>query len=137
MYLVVVDAYSNWPQVPEMSSSSTTATLRELGMLFARFGNPRVIVSDNGTQFATKKIQGFCDMQGIEHKIKEGGTSEKLAEFLQCYRRTPCASTPGHLSPAEVFLGRQLRTSLTLLIESANKKEELVWVRDYRPRHEK
>ncbi|KAK6762270.1 hypothetical protein RB195_023110 [Necator americanus] len=143
MYLVVVDAYSKWPEVFEMSSSSTTATLRELRMLFARFRNPRVIVSDNGTQFTAKEFQEFCDMQGIEHvrsppfhpqsngqverfvdtlkrtlqKIKEGGTSEKLAEFLQCYRRTPCASTPGHLSPAEVFLGRQLRTSLTLLKE--------------------
>ncbi|KAK6763960.1 hypothetical protein RB195_024335 [Necator americanus] len=186
MYLVVVDAYSKWPEVFEMSSSSTTATLRELRMLFARFENPRVIVSDNGTQFTAKEFQEFCDMQGIDHvrsppfhpqsngqverfvdtlkrtlqKIKEGGTSEKLAEFLQCYRRTPCASTLGHLSPADVFLGRQLRTSLTLLIESAKEEgtrnveieeqfnrhhgaqkrsyqEELVWVRDYRPGHEK
>ncbi|EYC38280.1 hypothetical protein Y032_0727g1873 [Ancylostoma ceylanicum] len=49
MYLAVIDAYSKWPEVFEMSSSSATATLRELRMLFARFGNPRVIVSDNGT----------------------------------------------------------------------------------------
>ncbi|KAK6761473.1 hypothetical protein RB195_022516 [Necator americanus] len=140
-----------------MSSSSTTATLRELRMLFARFGNPRVIVSDNGTQFTAKEFQEFCDMQGIEHV---GGVSEELAEFLQWYRRTPCAPTPGHLSPAEVFLGRQLRTSLTLLKESAKEgtrsveieeqfnrhhgaqkrsyhQEELVWARDYRPGHEK
>ena len=41
MYLVVVDAYSKWPEVFEMPSSSTTATLRELRPLFARFGNPR------------------------------------------------------------------------------------------------
>ncbi|KAK6761328.1 hypothetical protein RB195_022404 [Necator americanus] len=108
MYLVVVYAYSKWPEVFEMSSSSSTATLRELTMLFARFGNRRVIVSNNGTQFTAKEFQGFCDMQGIEHvrsppfhpqsngqverfvdtlkrtlqKIKEGGTSEKLAEFF-------------------------------------------------------
>ncbi|KAK6745962.1 hypothetical protein RB195_012209 [Necator americanus] len=56
MYLVVVDAYSKWPEVFEMSSSSTTATLRELRMLFARFENPRVIVSDNGTQFTAKEF---------------------------------------------------------------------------------
>ncbi|KAK6750392.1 hypothetical protein RB195_002393 [Necator americanus] len=65
------------------------------------------------------------------------------------------ASTPGHLSPAEVFLARQSRTSLTLLMESAKEEgtrnvkieeqfnrhhgaqqrsyhqDELVWVRDY------
>ncbi|KAK6762495.1 hypothetical protein RB195_023282 [Necator americanus] len=49
-----------------MSSSSTTATLRELKMLFARFGNPRMIVSDNGTQFTAKEFQEFSDKQGIE-----------------------------------------------------------------------
>ncbi|KAK6764770.1 hypothetical protein RB195_024917 [Necator americanus] len=40
MYLVLVDAYSKWPEVFEMSSSSTTATLRELRMLFASQGDP-------------------------------------------------------------------------------------------------
>ncbi|KAL6730171.1 hypothetical protein Aduo_001165 [Ancylostoma duodenale] len=67
MYLVVVDAYSRGPEFFEMSSSSTTATLRELRMLFAPFDNPRVIVSDNGTQFTAKEFQEFCDKQGIEH----------------------------------------------------------------------
>ncbi|PIO77768.1 hypothetical protein TELCIR_00109 [Teladorsagia circumcincta] len=50
MYLVFVDSYSKWPEFSEMSSSTTKATLRVLTMLFARYGNPRVIVSDNGTQ---------------------------------------------------------------------------------------
>ncbi|KAK6761919.1 hypothetical protein RB195_022856 [Necator americanus] len=146
MYLVVVDAYSKWPEVFEMSSSSTTAMLRELRMLFARFGNPRMIVSDNGTQFTAKEFQEFCDMQGIEHvcsppfhqqsngqvelfvdtlkrtlqKIKERGTSEKLAEFLQRCRRTPCASTPGHVSPAEPHNGREH-------LLSATKEERVVY----------
>ncbi|KAK6735148.1 hypothetical protein RB195_018374 [Necator americanus] len=172
MYLVVVDAYSKWPEVFEMSSSSTTATLRELRMLFARFGNPRVIVSDNGTQFTAKEFQEFCDMQGIEHvrsppfHPQSNGQVERFVDTLKrtlqkIKEGTPCASTPGRLSPAEVFLGRQLRTSLTLLKESVKEEgtrnveieeqfnrhhgaqkrsyhqEELVLVRDYRPGREK
>ena len=143
MYLVVVDAYSKWPEVFEMPSSSTTATLKELRSLFARFGNPRAIVSDNGTQFTAKEFQDFCEERGIKHlrsppfhpqsngqaesfvdifkrtfqKIKKGGTAEKLAEFLQSYRRTPCTTAPGQRSPAELLLGRQMRTSLSLLNE--------------------
>ncbi|KAK6762016.1 hypothetical protein RB195_022926 [Necator americanus] len=126
MYLVVVDAYSKWPEVFEMSSSSSTATLRELRMLFSRFGNPRGIEHVRSPPFhlqSNGQVERFVDtLKRTLQKIKEGGTSKKLAEFLQCYRRTPCASTPGHLSPAEVFLRRQLRMSLTLLKESA--KEE-------------
>ena len=187
MYLVIVDAYSKWPEVFEMSSSSTAATLRELRMLFTRFGNPRVAVSGNETQFTATEFQEFCKKEGIEHvrsppfhpqsngqaerfvdilkrtlqKIKEGGTSVKLAEFLQCCRLTLNNSVPRTLSPAEVFLGRQMRTPLTLLNEpsreegTSNKKmeeqfnrhhgaqkrsyktEETVWVRDYRPGHVK
>ncbi|KAK6761920.1 hypothetical protein RB195_022856 [Necator americanus] len=163
MYLVVVDAYSKWPEVFEMSSSSTTAMLRELRMLFARFGNPRMIVSDNGTQFTAKEFQEFCDMQGIEHvcsppfhqqsngqvelfvdtlkrtlqKIKERGTSEKLAEFLQRCRRTPCASTPGHVSPAEKKEIEEQFNHHHGAQKRSYHQEELVWVRDYRPGHEK
>ncbi|KHJ80170.1 hypothetical protein OESDEN_20164 [Oesophagostomum dentatum] len=59
MYLVVAHAYSKWPEVSVMSSSSTAATLRELivRMLFARFGNPKVIVSNNGQQFTATEFQ--------------------------------------------------------------------------------
>ncbi|KHJ98584.1 integrase core domain protein [Oesophagostomum dentatum] len=127
MYLVVVDAYSKWPEISVMSSSSTAATLRKLRMLFARYGNPRVIVPDNGPQFTATEFQQFRTKQGIEHvrsppfhpqsngqterfvdilkrtlqKIKKRGTTEKLAEFLQCYRRTPGTSVPGSPSLAE------------------------------------
>ncbi|KHJ99217.1 integrase core domain protein [Oesophagostomum dentatum] len=185
MYLVVVDAYSKWPEVSVMSSSSTAATLRELRMLFARFRNPRVIVSDDGPQFTATEFQQFCTKQGIEHVrspsfhpqsngqterfvdilkrtlhiVKEGGTTEKLAEFLQCYRRTPSTLVSRSLSPAEIFLGRRIRMSLTLSKEPtkktgkrSEKMEEQFnrhhgaqeksyqmgspWVRDYRPDHE-
>ncbi|KHJ93028.1 hypothetical protein OESDEN_07069 [Oesophagostomum dentatum] len=56
MYLVIVDTHSKWPEVFEMSLSSTAATLRELRMLFARFLNPRVIVPDNGLQFTATEF---------------------------------------------------------------------------------
>ncbi|KAK6027902.1 hypothetical protein OSTOST_06063, partial [Ostertagia ostertagi] len=41
--------------------------------------------------------------------------AEALQKFLQTYRRTPCSSTPEGKSPAEVFLGREIRTRLSLL----------------------
>ncbi|XGW10499.1 hypothetical protein V3C99_012187 [Haemonchus contortus] len=149
VYLVVVDSYSKWPEVLEMSSSTVKATLRELKMLFARFGNSSVIVSDNGTQFTSREFQEFYEKQGIEHirsppfhpqsngqaerfvdtlkrallKSKGGEKSELLAEFLKCYRKTPSTMTPKQLSPAELFLGRQLRTTLTLLKEELRNEK--------------
>ncbi|KAK6032868.1 tRNA ligase class I, partial [Ostertagia ostertagi] len=43
---------------------------------------------------------------------------------IECYRRTPCTSTPGQLSPAELFLGRQIRTTLTLLKETTEGEKD-------------
>ncbi|PIO72464.1 integrase core domain protein [Teladorsagia circumcincta] len=67
MYLVVVDSYSKWPEVSEMLSSTAKANWIELKMLFARYGDPRVIVSDKGTQFTSREFKDFCDEEGIEH----------------------------------------------------------------------
>ncbi|XP_055622801.1 uncharacterized protein K02A2.6-like [Toxorhynchites rutilus septentrionalis] len=50
-------------------------------------------------------------------KIQAGGEDldEALDIFLCCYRSTPCRSAPGGKSPAEILLGRPMRTSLELL----------------------
>lgn len=39
-----------------------------------------------------------------------------IETFLLCYRSTPCRSAPEGKSPAEVLLGRRLRTSLELVL---------------------
>ncbi|RCN46304.1 hypothetical protein ANCCAN_07694 [Ancylostoma caninum] len=99
--------------------------------------------------------------QKMRQKPRRRSYRRKRSQCKNCYRRTPCASTPGHLSPAEIFLGRQMRTPLTLLKETAKEegthnvrmeeqfnrhhgaqersyhREDRVYVRDYRPGREK
>ena len=49
-YLILVDAHSKWPGVINMNSNTTSAaTIRELRKIFARFGLPEQLVSDNGS----------------------------------------------------------------------------------------
>ena len=67
MFLIVVDAFSKWPEVVQMRTSTTTATIKELGRIFAQQGYPKVLVSDNGTQFTTKEFQDYCQKNGIQH----------------------------------------------------------------------
>lgn len=50
-FLVFVDAYSNWPDITRMTSTSTVATIKVLRQLFTKFGYPKCLVSDNGSQF--------------------------------------------------------------------------------------
>ena len=151
MFLVVVDAYSKWPEIIQMSAATSTTTIRELNRMFARYGFPKTLVSDNGTQFTSMEFERFCQSKFISHirippfhpqsngqaerfvdtfkrtiqKLKgEGITEELVQKFLLCYRSTPCPSSPNQKSPAEIFLGRQIRTPLSDLQLSTKKDEK-------------
>ncbi|PIO56652.1 integrase core domain protein, partial [Teladorsagia circumcincta] len=66
-YLVIVDAYSKWPEIIQMGSVSTSSTIRSLTKIFAQFGNPQTLITDNGTQFTSKLFGNFCESRGIKH----------------------------------------------------------------------
>ena len=51
-YLILVDAHSKWPEAINMKTNTTSAaTIKELREIFARFGLPEQLVSNNGPQF--------------------------------------------------------------------------------------
>ena len=63
MFLVVVDAYSKWPEVMEMPNTTTQTTLDQLRSVFARWGIPQQVVSDNGPQFVAQEFERFMSEQ--------------------------------------------------------------------------
>ena len=67
MMLVVVDANSKWPEVTPMSSSTTQATIEGLRRLFAAYGLPQQLVSDNGPQFTSAEFAVFLRKNGVKH----------------------------------------------------------------------
>jgi len=46
-FLVVVDAFSKWPEVKLVSSTTSQMTIIKLSKIFAVFGFPQILVSDN------------------------------------------------------------------------------------------
>ncbi|XGW09189.1 hypothetical protein V3C99_011472 [Haemonchus contortus] len=147
-----------------MTSTTSTATLRELRRLFAQFGLPQTIVSDNGTQFTSAEFQDFCRINGIKHvrsppfhpqsngqaerfvdtfkrsigKIRSKGPAvDALHTFLFTYRNTPCTASPDGRSPAENFIGRRLRSTLDLLkpSHSPEARPDIVMEMQFNRRH--
>ena len=143
----IVDTHSRWPEVIPVSFNTTSKTVEVLRDLFARFGIPEQIVSDNDPQFASEEFQAFIKSNGIRHitsapyhpatngrlaerlvqTFKQAlcamfesskSVKEKLAKFLIAYRNTP-HSTTGE-SPAQLLLGRSKRTRLDLVKPSLN-----------------
>ena len=134
MFLVVVDAHTKWIEVVPMSNSTSFSTIQQLRTLFAQFGIPRTVVTDNGPCFISEEFREFMIKNGIHHirsspyhpasnglaeravrvfkegfkKMKEGTISDKIARFLFSYRNLPHSTTG--VSPAELMFGRQLRS---------------------------
>ncbi|OWF38171.1 Uncharacterized protein K02A2.6 [Mizuhopecten yessoensis] len=141
MYMIVADAHSKWLDVIRMSSTTTTSSINALRYLFASYGLPKELVSDNGPQFTAAEFTTFLKENGVRHILSatyhpssngeaeravrtfkqamksmawEGGTlNQKLASFLLSYRTTPHSLTK--TIPSELFLGRKLRTRLDVM----------------------
>ncbi|XP_046811276.1 uncharacterized protein K02A2.6-like [Lucilia cuprina] len=65
MWLIVVDAYSRFPYVIEMSTATSSTTIRALRDIFSVEGLPNTIVKDNGSQFTSKDFEEFCRRNAI------------------------------------------------------------------------
>ncbi|XP_065095462.1 uncharacterized protein K02A2.6-like [Ochlerotatus camptorhynchus] len=66
-YFILVDAYTKWPEVVQTKDITSAATLRILRNIFARFGFPETVVSDNGTQFTSEVFEAYCESNAILH----------------------------------------------------------------------
>ncbi|XP_060082045.1 uncharacterized protein K02A2.6-like [Ylistrum balloti] len=112
--------------------------------LFSSYGLPEEVVSDNSPQFTSTDFEQFMKRNGVNHTLvtpyhpASNGAAERsvqilkqslqkhvfdgneqytiqhrLSNFLLKYRSTPTTVTG--VSPAELFLQRQLRTPISLL----------------------
>ena len=67
--LVVQDEYTKWVEFFPMRDSTAPTIIKFLeDEVFCRFGFPRKIVSDNGTQFVGNIFDDLCKRWGISHK---------------------------------------------------------------------
>ena len=64
-FLIVYDSHTKWLEAIPMREISTESTIRELRTLFARFGIPRQLVSDNGAQFTAAQFEEFASNNGV------------------------------------------------------------------------
>ena len=65
--LVVVDYYSRFFEVVVMKSMKSHDVIRALNPIFARYGYPFSLKSDNGPQFVSEEFEAYLRENGIQH----------------------------------------------------------------------
>ena len=141
MFLIAVDAFSKWPEVKIMTSTTVSATLDTLREWFCTHGIPEQLVTDNGPQFTADAFKEFAQLNGIRHiksapyhpasnglaerfiqslkqslkaSLNDGRSLiQRISSYLLTYRTTAHATTG--VPPSQLLMSRELRTRFSLL----------------------
>ena len=130
MFLIVVDAHSRWLEIEKMDTTTSTKTIEKLQSLFARYGVPSQLVSDNGPQFKSEEFQMFLKRNGIKHLTSAPyhPASNGLAErCVQSFKSAMKSET--EIKPLSIKLATVLLTQLGPLSYEVEVKPGLVWRR--------
>lgn len=135
--MLVVDYFSRFIEVAKLTSTTSLAVVEHCKSIFARHGIPSELLSDNGPQFSSERFSEFAARWGFTHTTsspryaQSNGEAERAVRTVKgllqkeedpylallAYRATPLAN--GH-SPAQLSMGRQLRTTLPVTLSSLN-----------------
>ena len=66
MFLVIIDAHTKFLDIVPMTHATTNGVIEALRHLFAIFGLPEHLVSDNGSQFTSESFQRFVRENGVK-----------------------------------------------------------------------
>lgn len=150
-WLVAIDAYSRWLEIFPVASQTSSNTIKALRTLMSRYGLCESIVSDNGTAFTSEEFRSFCKSNNIKlicttpyHSRSNGRVERAIRTFKWRYTksfdqfqdedhrlqamlfayRTSVHNVTGK-TPAELFLGRSIRTSLDTLKPHYSNQEDV------------
>ncbi|XP_031574959.1 uncharacterized protein K02A2.6-like [Actinia tenebrosa] len=136
--LVVVDYFTRFYEVVIMNSVTANSIIKALEPIFARYGYPLSIKTDNGPQFVAETFETYLKQNGIEHRrstpywpqangeverqnrsllkamkiAKSQGKDwrQEINTYLLAYRTTPHSTTG--TSPAELMFGRKIHSKI-------------------------
>ena len=159
--VVLVDYFSSYPEVLWTKEATTETVSKWLSEVFARFGNPTSLRSDNGPQFTSIAFTNFLANRGIRHQRtpnynperngfveRHNGTlkratqtfsphldwKQQFLEFIANFRATPL---PSGQSPSQLlFGGRNTRLPYEYVRRNATENDNINDVTDVPRRRE-
>jgi transposase InsO family protein len=144
---IIVDAFSKWVEIIPTKNTTSTCCINKMEEIFATFGLPYVLVSDNGRQFIPSEYESYLKNKGITHKTSApyhpatNGQAERYVQTIKksllkiqgergdiytktlriktFLRRTPNSCGK---SPYDFMFGREVRTQLHTMFKGSSER---------------
>ena len=148
-YQVIVDYFSKWVEVKELSLHPTSAEiLAHWKLVFTRFGLPNILMSDREQIYKSQETLDFCNFYGITKRFssaryaQSNGQIERTIQYVKSmikkcksdnydmslalleFHNTPLPQI--NVSPASLLMGRKLRTRLPCSEASLINESDIV-----------
>ncbi|XP_070395445.1 uncharacterized protein [Dermacentor albipictus] len=148
--MAVVDDFSKYPVVSILHTLAAPTVIKQLRTVFAQFGCPEVVKSDNGSPFQSESFAEFASELGFKHhritprwpeangeaerfmrtlkksilasRVSHLDWTNELQSFLLAYRSTPHSSTGK--SPFELLFGRPMKNLLPTLVAGTHNSAQ-------------
>ncbi|XP_059044987.1 uncharacterized protein K02A2.6-like [Achroia grisella] len=88
-FLIIVDHYSKYFEIISLSNLSAEVTIAAFKSVFARFGIPDILYSDNGTNFCNQKFREFTKNWNFTHRTssptfpQSNGLAERYVQTVK------------------------------------------------------
>ena len=126
MYLLVIDYYSRYIEIAKLTSTTSKDIINHLKSIFSRHGIPERLISDNGPQYSSREFAEFSRLYGFDHITSSplypqaNGEVERAVSTVKSligksedpYLAMLATPLEHGYSPAELLMGRKLRTTL-------------------------
>ncbi len=140
-FLLVVDYYSRFWEIFKVSNTKSSAIIDKMKTLFARYGIPEVVKSDNSPQYSCGQFAEFAKTWGFKHVTSSpsypnlNGLAERTVQTVKSillkaqrdhqdpyileHRNTPVNDVG---SPAQLSMGRRLWSKMPSSTEQQQPK---------------
>lgn len=88
-FLIIVDHYSKYFEIISLNNLSAEVTIAAFKSVFARFGIPDILYSDNGTNFCNQKFREFTKNWNFTHRTssptfpQSNGLAERYVQTVK------------------------------------------------------
>ena len=129
-FLLVVDYFSRFVEISKLTTTCSSSIITILKSIFARYGIPEIMISNNGPQYVSWEMKQFAKQYGFNHITssphypQSNGQAKRAIQTVKKllkqaadpwmallnYRAAPLPWCS--LSPAELLMGRRLWTTV-------------------------